>query len=419
MQIKWNQNEKKNCRMIRAILGTFKTNFIMVLIGAAICATLDMMIPVVLKRLIDLIVDFQEYGPNGFRDACIYLLIISISQFMSSLTNSQSSFIQNVISQLIVVGISGMIYEKLFLRSKAENKQMSTGEITNIAQTDTRNLSLPFMFAFRLEGVIFRVTLAIILLFNFLGPVAAIPVTLAFLAMLFNFFTGRKMMISIVRALKTKDARIMYTTEILNNLKYIKMNAWVDKYEENISSHRKEEMMSRGKIYFFATLNLVFFYLFPQIVTIATFVSYALIIGPITMGTVFAVINLLNMLQIPLRAIPGFIAQAIEGYISSKRIEVFLESKDIDESYIQRRNDNLSNLSIEITDSSFAWGKQDNLEKKKESKKEEKNNMEFQKEEETKNIEFKKEEELKSPLLEENKNIEEDSKINNIQVKVI
>jgi len=77
-------------------------------------------------------------------------------------------------------------------------------------------------------------------------------------------------------------------------------------------------------------------YITPALILNAVFGTYIALDNELTASKAFTIISLFYILQEPIRSLPILITSVLEGYVSLKRIQSFLFSEEIDNSYVKR-----------------------------------------------------------------------------------
>ena len=130
-----------------------------------------------------------------------------------------------------------------------------------------------------------------------------------------------------------KDQRVRLISEILSGIKVLKLYAWELSFIKRINSLREEEV-HQLKVFQFLEGSIYFVWsCAPLLVALASFVTYVLI-DPVNnvldSQTAFVSLTLFNTMRGPLFLLPFGIVSLIQGAVSIKRINSFLNSEDLD-----------------------------------------------------------------------------------------
>lgn len=74
--------------------------------------------------------------------------------------------------------------------------------------------------------------------------------------------------------MEKKDERMNITTEVLTNIKMIKLYAWGKTMLNKIEEKRKNELKVLAKAFIVATFSITSFYFFPEILSSVVFSVY-------------------------------------------------------------------------------------------------------------------------------------------------
>ena len=152
-----------------------------------------------------------------------YLVVDLIAKLLSQ----QGNYLQGLLGAKAYTGVVSITYNKILRCSSATNKQFAQAEIINFIQVDAQKI---FFLAWVLP-VVARLPIQLIFsltyLIYFFGLSLLGAFGVAFVVVIFNFFIaiiGQKVQKVV---LERKDERMRFTTELINNIKIIKLNGWV------------------------------------------------------------------------------------------------------------------------------------------------------------------------------------------------
>ena len=109
-------------------------------------------------------------------------------------------------------------------------------------------------------------------------------------------------------------------TECINNIKMLKLYAWIDLFMQKIVTKRTEELAVLWSKTFATSFLISIFNFWPiflQAVSLVTFIGVG---NTIDLETVYTVIALFNVLRGPISMLPWFFGQMIEFTIAMRRI---------------------------------------------------------------------------------------------------
>jgi len=126
--------------------------------------------------------------------------------------------------------------------SSATNKNFSQGEIINFISVDVDKIIslvriLPLVSRFPIQLV-----LSIVLLYSYFGYSLFCGLGCGFIFFFINYLFAKARANFQEKTLKEKDGRMRTTTEIINNIKVIKLNSWIEYFVDKVTTVRNKEL---------------------------------------------------------------------------------------------------------------------------------------------------------------------------------
>jgi ATP-binding cassette subfamily C (CFTR/MRP) protein 1 len=163
--------------------------------------------------------------------------------------------------------------------------------------------------------------------------------------------------------MKQKDIRVNLVNEVLNGIKVLKLYAWETSFMKKLLEIRKIEVTFLKKYQYLEATQFMIFNSAPFLVAIASFASYVLL-DPINnvldAQTAFVSLTLFRTLREPLFLLPFGVNNIIQGGVSLKRINQFINAPEIDPKTIS--HEKTSTDPISMKHASFTWNLQDDKE---------------------------------------------------------
>ncbi|CAK7336525.1 unnamed protein product [Dovyalis caffra] len=248
-----------------------------------------------------------------------------------------------------------MIYNKSLTLSCQSKQGRSSGEIINIMTIDANRLSTVSWYVHDPWLVILQVSLALLILYKNLGLGSVAGFVTTVIVMLLNYPFGRLEEKFQGKLMESKDKRMKATTEILKNMKILKLQGWEMKFLSKIVELREVETQWLKK-YFYTSLMITFI-LFgaPNLVAVATFLTSMLMGVPLESGKVISALATFEILQVPIYKLPDTVSKLIQTKVSLDRIASFLALDDLRPDVIEKLPVGSSDAAIEIVDGNFSW----------------------------------------------------------------
>jgi ABC-type multidrug transport system fused ATPase/permease subunit len=157
------------------------------------------------------------------------------------------------------------------------------------------------------------------------------------------------------KVMKSKDNRMNHTNEALQNIKTLKFYSWTGIFEEEIQKRREDEVSKLLRISMINSFIIVSLYFFPNILSSVVFSTYIGLGHKIDLATSFSVLVFFDIIKEPLRQLPLFLSFYLQMIVSMKRIQKFIDTKEIDLTRMIKSN-NSRNTAISIKNKCFSWG---------------------------------------------------------------
>ncbi|KAF3507759.1 hypothetical protein F2Q69_00003340 [Brassica cretica] len=225
-----------------------------------------------------------------------------------------------------------MVYEKSLALSCHSKQGRTSGEIINIMSVDTTRI---VNFSWHMHDpwmVLLQVGLALWILYRNLGLASVAALIATILVMLVNFPFGRMQERFQEKLMEAKDNRMKSTSEILRNMRILKLQGWEMKFLSKIFDLRKsEEGWLKKYVYNSAVISFVFWGA-PTLVSVSTFGACILLGIPLESGKILSALATFRILQEPYEKV-------LEACSLSKDLEILSFG---DQTVIGERGINLS-----------------------------------------------------------------------------
>ncbi|KAH0904777.1 hypothetical protein HID58_044280 [Brassica napus] len=248
-----------------------------------------------------------------------------------------------------------MIYEKgltLPCHSKQGQGQTS-GEIINLMAVDADRLDAFTWFMHDPWILVLQVSLALWILYNSLGlgSVAAFPAFI--LVMLANYPFAKLEDKFQSNLMKSKDNRMKKTSEVLLNMRILKLQGWEMKFLSKILDLRQVEAGWLKKfVYNSAAMSSVLLTA-PSFISATAFGACVLLKIPLESGKILAALAIFQILQSPIYKLPETISMFVQVKVSLGRIASFLCLDDLEKDVVERLT--YSEMALEVSNGCFSW----------------------------------------------------------------
>lgn len=260
----------------------------------------------------------------------------------------------------IKAALTASIYSKSMKLSNEGRATKSTGDIVNHMAVDTQRLQDLAQYGQQLWSAPFQITLCMISLYNLVGLSMFAGVGVMLLMIPINGFVARISKTLQKRQMKNKDARTRLMTEILNNMKSIKLYAWTTAFMNKLQYIRNDqELHTLRKIGAVTAVSNFTWNATPFLVSCTTFAVFVAVSGrPLTTDVVFPALTLFNMLGFPLAVLPMVITAIIEASVAVKRLTDYFTAPELQPDAVLRSETvEAGEESVRIRDGTFTWNK--------------------------------------------------------------
>ncbi|KAG8835556.1 hypothetical protein FRC17_002476 [Serendipita sp. 399] len=236
-------------------------------------------------------------------------------------------------------GLVALIYKKALVLSSEERTKMPSGDMVNLASVDAMRLQDLCTYGLIAISGPFQITLAFISLYELLG---------------WSAFVGVGVMLASI-PVNTGIARLM--SELLNNIKSIKLYAWEKFFIAKILQVRNEqELKLLRKIGVTNAIGMMFWGTIPLLVSLASFAAAAYVRSePLTSDVVFPAISLFLLLSFPLAMFAQITTSIVSAMVSIKRLSKFLKAGELQEAAVLYEEAASSLPVLEIKSGDFRW----------------------------------------------------------------
>jgi len=159
--------------------------------------------------------------------------------------------------------------------------------------------------------------------------------------------------------MKNKDSRTKLISEILNNMKSIKLYAWTTAFASRLNHIRNDqELKTLRKIGATQAFSTFTWSTTPFLVSCSTFGVFVLTQHrTLTTDIVFPALTLFNLLTFPLAILPMVITAIVEASVAVGRITGYLTADELQENAVIREAavQETGDETVRIRDASFTW----------------------------------------------------------------
>ena len=317
--------------------------------------------PQLLRLLITFVDSYRTDHPQAvIRGAAIALAMFAVS---FSQTAALHQYFQRAFETGMRVksALTAAIYSKSMRLSNEGRASKSTGDIVNYMAVDTQRLQDLAQYGQQLWSAPFQIILCMMSLYQLVGFSMLAGVGAMIIMIPVNGLIARIMKTLQKEQMRNKDARTRLMTEILNNMKSIKLYAWTTAFINRLNYIRNDQELKTlrkiGATQAFANFT---WSTTPFLVSCSTFGVFVLTQNkPLTTDIVFPALTLFNLLTFPLAVLPMVITSIVEASVAVGRITSYLLAEELQDDAVIREGpvEEMSEESVRVRDATFTWNK--------------------------------------------------------------
>lgn len=313
-----------------------------------------------LLRFLIAFVDSYNLSPEPqpiIQGAAIALGMFGVAVFQTIMIHQyfQLTFISGM---RIKGGLTSSIYRKALKLSNEGRATKTTGDIVNYMAVDVQRLQDLTQFGHQLWSAPFQMFICMFSLYRLVGWTMLAGVGVMIVMIPVNGFIARRMKTLQKQQMKNKDARSRLISEIINNMKSIKLYAWGAAFMNKLNYIRNDMELKNlrriGANQAFANFTWT---TTPFLVSCMTFAVFVLTHDePLTTEIIFPALALFNLLSFPLSVLPMVITSIIEASVAVSRLTDFLVAEEIQSDAVTAKPSvEAGEEAVSIRDGSFSW----------------------------------------------------------------
>ncbi|KAK7208586.1 P-loop containing nucleoside triphosphate hydrolase protein [Myxozyma melibiosi] len=353
------QKASKNPSMVRALIRAFGSSYFIAMLFKMATDILAFSQPRLLRRLILFINSYNEGTPDPFTSG----VVIALSFFFVSIaqTACQHQHFQRtmVAGMRVKSALVSTIYRKAVVLSGEAKTAKSTGDIVNLMSVDAQRLQDITQNGMVLWSGPFQIFLCLYSLYGLLGSSMWAGVFVMVVMIPTNGFIAKKQRALQKSQMKTKDQRTRLTTEILTNIKSVKLYGWEAPYMEKLRHVRNDlELQNLRIMGIYSAVSSFLWACAPFLVSCSTFGLFVFTSGiPLSTDIVFPALSLFNLLTFPLAMFPQAITNLVESSVSANRLQEFLLSPELQDDAVERKEavTEIGKETVVVRNGTFLW----------------------------------------------------------------
>lgn len=322
--------------------------------------------PQLLRLLIKFVNEYSQSLKTGEPISLNKGFMIAGAMFVVSVVQTASlhQYFQRAfdLGMKIKTSLTSVIYNKALVLSNETKQESSTGDIVNLMSVDVQRLQDLVQNLQIIWSGPFQIFLCLYSLHGMLGNAMWAGVFIMVIMIPLNSVIARYQKKLQKVQMKNKDERSRLISEILNNIKSLKLYGWEHPYLNKLNYVRNEkELANLTRMGVFSAVSNFTWTLAPFLVSCSTFAVYVLNLeGTLSTDIVFPALSLFNLLSFPLAVVPMVITNIVEAQVAIERLNKYLSSSELQLNAVVSapRAQKVGDTAVSIKNGTFLWSKQ-------------------------------------------------------------
>jgi ABC-type multidrug transport system fused ATPase/permease subunit len=200
-----------------------------------------------------------------------------------------------------------------------------------------------------------QIVVGVVLMYYFIGIAFLAGIGVMIFTIVCTYFFQKRVYRYNEEVLKKKDERMKVTQEMLDIIRYIKINSIEKFFYNKVDDKRVQEVNFYKKRGLMDVFTIFLYWMACPLILSATFITYILLGNEMNSEVAFTTIMIFTTLQFPIRILPTSLSAVLQMVTSIKRIEKFLYAKEIKTEHVSEvRDESMQAVVIERGD--FYYG---------------------------------------------------------------
>ncbi|KAL2322779.1 hypothetical protein Fmac_027158 [Flemingia macrophylla] len=305
--------------------------------------------------LIDIFVQYLN-GEHKFKnEGYILAMTFVAAKLVEFLSERHSMFMFQLVGVRMQSELVAMIYAKGLNLSSQSKDCHSAGEIINLMTVDAERIGEFSWYMHQPWLCVLQIALALLILYSSVGVASLAALAATVIVVLVNLPVASSQQKFQRKVMEFKDKRMKATSEILNNMRILKLQAWEMKFLSKIIELRKTEEIWIKKFLVGSVFIRFLFHNAPTCVAVVTFGTCVLVGIPLESGKVLSALATFRILQMPVNTLPDTISMIARTKVSLDRIASFLCLDELQTDVVEKLPWGSSDKAIELVDGNFSW----------------------------------------------------------------
>ncbi|XP_010269959.1 PREDICTED: putative ABC transporter C family member 15 isoform X2 [Nelumbo nucifera] len=319
---------------------------------AVICAGASYVGPYLIDDFVKFLSEKGQHSPwHGYLLALAFLG----AKMVETVSQRQWIFGARQLGLRLRTALISQIYKKGLHLSSQSRQSHTSGEIINYISVDIQRITDFIWYVNTIWMLPIQISLAMYILNMNLGTGSLAALAATAIVMSCNIPITRIQKRFQSKIMDSKDDRMKATSEVLRNMKTLKLQAWDTRYLHKLESLRKIEYNWLWKSLRLSAITAFIFWGSPTFISVTTFGACILLGIPLTAGRVLSALATFRILQDPIFNLPDLLSVIAQAKVSVDRVASYLQEDEIQTDAVVFSPKDESGLEIEIKTGKFSW----------------------------------------------------------------
>ncbi|KAE8125408.1 hypothetical protein FH972_020219 [Carpinus fangiana] len=344
-------NRMNTLKLVKALISLVWKEILLTSLLEIISALASYVGPYLIDTLVQYLNGRREFKNEGY----VLVSVFFAAKLVQCLSQRQLRFKLQQIGIRVRSVLVTMIYNKSLTLSWQSKQCHTTGEMINFMAIDADRVGAFSWYMSSTWMVLVEVPIALLILYKNLGLASIVAFIATILFMLANIPLAKLEEKFQDKVMESKDRRMKATSEILRNMRILKLQGWEMKFLSKIMGLRETETEWLKKFVYTSALTTFVFCSASTFVSVATFGACMVMKIPLESGKILSALATFEILQGAIFNLPDTISVIVQTKVSLNRIASFLCLDDLQSDVIERVPRGSYDAAIEIIDGNFSW----------------------------------------------------------------
>lgn len=358
-EIKFEMTPNPDNTLLGSLFGTYWWMVTYITLLSIVVTSLDFVAVYATKEaLTDIADQISKHGKIVDKDELIiWFVIIWLCGVITTVLSNWTTIQQYRFVFRLMGSTYSLIYMKMLKIGIINSHEHNEGSIINYIQSDINQFNMfAYSFSALTSGIVNLVLSIALGVVYFKSVFLVLFVGLIVLGVLNGFFMKSAISLRRVKQQKT-DKRVNVLKNVLRNLTFIKINGIENLFVKKVNETRKAELIQLIKVKL-AWVGISFvFVLGTPTITIIFLIFYFRSGGKLDVASVTILLRIFSLMQNSLFQLPGSLNIWVNVTVSIRRINLFLESKELEYNLVRKKPELGETDAVRIENGSFFWDK--------------------------------------------------------------